>query len=66
MGLFDFRLLSFIGIKIPPKTPWKKYYKKSIMDIGPHHRRRIQDFLRARLQLSMSQVTRRHVAWMFP
>ena len=33
MGLFDFRLLSFIGIKIPPKTPWKKYYKKSIMDI---------------------------------
>ena len=33
MGLFDFRLLSFIGIKIPPKAPWKKYYKKSIMDI---------------------------------
>ena len=33
MGLFDFRLLSFIGIKIPPKAPWKKYYKRSAMNI---------------------------------
>lgn len=33
MGLFDFRLLSFIGIKVPPKAPWKKYYKKDIMNI---------------------------------
>ena len=30
MGLFDFRLLSFIGIKKTPKAPWKKYYKDSI------------------------------------
>ena len=33
MGLFDFRLLSFIGIKIPPKAPWKKYYEKKHMKI---------------------------------
>lgn len=33
MGLFDFRLLSFIGIKIPPKAPWKKYYKRKHMKI---------------------------------
>ena len=33
MGLFDFRLLSFIGIKIPPKMPWKKYYKKKHLRI---------------------------------
>ena len=33
MGLFDFRLLSFIGIKIPPKAPWKKYYDKKYMKI---------------------------------
>lgn len=33
MGLFDFRLLSFIGIKIPPKAPWKKYYSKNKMKI---------------------------------
>ena len=33
MNLFDFRLLSFIGIKIPPKAPWKKYYNKKIMHI---------------------------------
>ncbi len=33
MGLFDFRLLSFIGIKIPPKMPWKKYYKKKHLKI---------------------------------
>ena len=33
MGLFDFRLLSFIGIKIPPKAPWKKYYDKRVMKI---------------------------------
>lgn len=33
MNLFDFRLLSFIGIKIPPKAPWKKYYNKKIMNI---------------------------------
>ena len=30
MGLFDFRLLSFIGIKETPRAPWKKYYKDSI------------------------------------
>ena len=30
MGLFDFRLLSFIGIKKTPRAPWKKYYKDSI------------------------------------
>lgn len=33
MGPFDFRLLSFIGIKIPPRAPWKKYYDKSVMNI---------------------------------
>ena len=33
MGLFDFRLLSFLGIKIPPKAPWKKYYEKKHMKI---------------------------------
>ena len=33
MGLFDFRLLSFIGIKIPPKAPWKKYYERKHMKI---------------------------------
>lgn len=33
MGLFDFRLLSFIGIKIPPKAPWKKYYDRKHMKI---------------------------------
>ena len=33
MGLFDFRLLSFIGIKVPPKAPWKKYYSRDIMNI---------------------------------
>lgn len=33
MGLFDFRLLSFIGIKIPPKAPWKKFYSKNDMKI---------------------------------
>ena len=33
MGLFDFRLLSFIGIKIPPKAPWRKYYKRKHMHI---------------------------------
>ncbi len=33
MGLFDFRLLSFIGIKIPPKAPWKKYYNRKHMKI---------------------------------
>ena len=33
MGLFDFRLLSFIGIKIPPKAPWKKYYDRKYMKI---------------------------------
>ena len=33
MGLFDFRLLSFIGIKIPPRAPWKKYYQRKHMKI---------------------------------
>ena len=33
MGLFDFRLLSFIGIKIPPRAPWRKYYQKKHMKI---------------------------------
>ena len=33
MGLFDFRLLSFIGIKVPPKAPWKKYYNRKHMRI---------------------------------
>lgn len=33
MGLFDFRLLSFIGIKIPPRAPWKKYYSRKHMNI---------------------------------
>ena len=33
MGLFDFRLLSFIGIKMTPKAPWKKYYEKKTMKI---------------------------------
>ena len=33
MGLFDFRLLSFIGIKIPPKAPWRKYYSRKHMRI---------------------------------
>lgn len=33
MNIFDFRLLSFIGIKIPPKAPWKKYYNKKHMNI---------------------------------
>ena len=30
MGLFDFRLLSFIGIKETPRAPWKKYYNNTI------------------------------------
>lgn len=33
MGLFDFKLLSFIGITFPPKAPWKKYYSKDKMKI---------------------------------
>ena len=33
MGLFDFRLLSFIGIKIPPRAPWRKYYSRKHMNI---------------------------------
>lgn len=33
MTQFDFRLLSFIGIKETPKAPWSKYYKKSAMKI---------------------------------
>ena len=33
MGLFDFRLLSFIGIKMTPKAPWKKYYDNKYMKI---------------------------------
>lgn len=33
MGIFDFRLLSFIGIKKKPKAPWSKYYKKTAMKI---------------------------------
>lgn len=33
MGLFDFRLLSFIGIRIPPKAPWRKYYRRKHMNI---------------------------------
>ena len=33
MGLLDFRLLSFIGIKEKPKAPWKKYYDKKSMNI---------------------------------
>ena len=33
MGLFDFRLLSFIGIKIPPRAPWRKYYNRRHMNI---------------------------------
>ena len=33
MGLFDFRLLSFIGIKIPPRAPWRKYYHRKHMNI---------------------------------
>lgn len=33
MSIFDFRLLSFIGIKKTPKAPWSKYYKKTAMKI---------------------------------
>ena len=33
MNIFDFRLLSFIGIKRVPKAPWSKYYKKTSMKI---------------------------------
>ena len=33
MAAFDFRLLSFIGIKGTPKSPWGKYYNKSMMKI---------------------------------
>lgn len=33
MSIFDFRLLSFIGIKKTPKAPWSKYYKKTSMKI---------------------------------
>ena len=33
MSIFNFKLLSFIGIKKVPKAPWKKYYKKSSMKI---------------------------------
>ncbi len=33
MEIFDFRLLSFIGIKKTPKAPWSKYYKKTSMKI---------------------------------
>lgn len=33
MAAFDFRLLSFIGIKETPKAPWSKNYKKSMMKI---------------------------------
>ena len=33
MSIFDFRLLSFIGIKKTPKSPWSKYYKKTSMKI---------------------------------
>ena len=33
MGLFDFRLLSFIGIKKRPSAPWKKYYDSKVMNI---------------------------------
>lgn len=33
MGLFDFRLLSFIGIKIPPRAPWRQYYRRKHMNI---------------------------------
>ncbi len=33
MNIFDFRLLSFIGIKKTPKAPWKRYYKSSSMKI---------------------------------
>ena len=34
MNIFDFRLLSFIGIKKTPKAPWKKYYTKDDMKIN--------------------------------
>ena len=34
MGLFDYRWLSFIGIKKLPKAPWKKYYKNELMRIN--------------------------------
>ena len=44
MGLFDFRLLSFIGIKIPPKAPWRKYYKRKHMHIRLRNEN-IYDFL---------------------
>ena len=33
MAQFDFRLLSFVGIKETPKAPWSKYYKKNMMKI---------------------------------
>ena len=33
MTAFDFRLLKFIGLKTTPKSPWSKYYKKSMMKI---------------------------------
>ena len=34
MNIFDFRLLSFIGIKKTPRAPWKKYYNKEDMKIN--------------------------------
>ena len=35
MGLLDNSFFRFIGIKTKPKAPWKKYYKKSDMNINP-------------------------------
>lgn len=46
MGLFDYRLLSFIGIRKKPKTPWKKYYDKSIMKINLKNENIYEYFLR--------------------
>ena len=35
MGFLDNSFFRFIGIKSKPKAPWKKYYKKSDMNITP-------------------------------
>ena len=49
MDFLDMRFLSFIGIKKIPDAPWKKYYKKSDMNISLKHEN-IYGFVKRRME----------------
>ena len=34
MGIMDMKFFRFLGFKTTPKAPWKKFYKKSDMNIA--------------------------------